>query len=104
MRKCQAAACSLVLAFAAAGVSALVVPSLERRRRRQAGHAEDDRLGRLPRREVGQAVREAVRCKIQAKYAATSDEMVTLMRSGGGGQYDMVSASGDASLRLDLRQ
>jgi putative spermidine/putrescine transport system substrate-binding protein len=26
--------------------------------------------------------------------------MVTLMRSGGGGQYDMVSASGDASLRL----
>ncbi len=26
--------------------------------------------------------------------------MVTLMRSGGGSQYDMVSASGDASLRL----
>src|SRR5436853_956951 len=26
--------------------------------------------------------------------------MVTLMRSGGGGQYDLVSASGDASLRL----
>ena len=41
-------------------------------------------------------------CKIQAKYAASSDEMVTLMRSGGGGQYDMVSASGDASLRLIL--
>src|SRR6478735_3811768 len=39
-------------------------------------------------------------CKIQPKYAGTSDEMVTLMRSGGGGQYDMVSASGDASLRL----
>lgn len=39
-------------------------------------------------------------CKIQAKYAGTSDEMVTLMRQGGGGQYDMVSASGDASLRL----
>ena len=39
-------------------------------------------------------------CKIKAKYANTSDEMVTLMRSGGGGQYDMVSASGDASLRL----
>ena len=32
-------------------------------------------------------------CKIQPKYAGTSDEMVTLMRSGGGGQYDMVSAS-----------
>jgi putative spermidine/putrescine transport system substrate-binding protein len=39
-------------------------------------------------------------CKIQAKYAASSDEMFTLMRSGGGSQYDMVSASGDASLRL----
>ena len=39
-------------------------------------------------------------CKIQAKIATTSDEMVALMRQGGGGQYDMVSASGDASLRL----
>ena len=39
-------------------------------------------------------------CKVTAKYAGSSDEMVTLMRSGGGGQYDMVSASGDASLRL----
>jgi putative spermidine/putrescine transport system substrate-binding protein len=39
-------------------------------------------------------------CKISYKYAGSSDEMVTLMRSGGGGQYDMVSASGDASLRL----
>src|SRR5581483_6634796 len=40
------------------------------------------------------------KCKVEAKYAGSSDEMVTLMRSGGGGQYDMVSASGDASLRL----
>jgi putative spermidine/putrescine transport system substrate-binding protein len=39
-------------------------------------------------------------CKVNAKYAGSSDEMVTLMRSGGGSQYDMVSASGDASLRL----
>ncbi len=39
-------------------------------------------------------------CKVQVKYAGSSDEMVNLMRSGGGGQYDMVSASGDASLRL----
>ena len=39
-------------------------------------------------------------CKVKAKYAGSSDEMVTLMRSGGGGQYDMVSASGDAILRL----
>jgi putative spermidine/putrescine transport system substrate-binding protein len=39
-------------------------------------------------------------CKVHAKYAGSSDEMVTLMRSGGGSTYDMVSASGDASLRL----
>ena len=39
-------------------------------------------------------------CKVSSKYGGSSDEMVTLMRSGGGGQYDMVSASGDASLRL----
>jgi putative spermidine/putrescine transport system substrate-binding protein len=39
-------------------------------------------------------------CTVKAKYAGSSDEMVTLMRTGGGGQYDMVSASGDASLRL----
>ena len=39
-------------------------------------------------------------CQVHAKYAGSSDEMVTLMRSGGGSQYDMVSASGDASLRL----
>jgi len=39
-------------------------------------------------------------CQVESKYASTSDEMVALMRSGGGGQYDMVSASGDASLRL----
>src|SRR3954451_15296265 len=39
-------------------------------------------------------------CQVKAKYAGSSDEMVTLMRQGGGSQYDMVSASGDASLRL----
>jgi putative spermidine/putrescine transport system substrate-binding protein len=38
-------------------------------------------------------------CKVTSKYGGSSDEMVTLMRQGGG-QYDMVSASGDASLRL----
>ena len=36
-------------------------------------------------------------CKVKPKYAGSSDEMVTLMRTG---QYDAVSASGDASLRL----
>jgi putative spermidine/putrescine transport system substrate-binding protein len=36
-------------------------------------------------------------CKVSAKYGGSSDEMVTLMHSG---RYDMVSASGDASLWL----
>ena len=39
-------------------------------------------------------------CQVNSKYAGSSDEMVTLMRQGGGSQYDLVSASGDASLRL----
>ncbi len=36
-------------------------------------------------------------CKVKVKVAATSDEMVALMNQGG---YDLVTASGDASLRL----
>jgi putative spermidine/putrescine transport system substrate-binding protein len=39
-------------------------------------------------------------CKVSVKYAGSSSEMVSLMASGGGGQYDLVSASGDADLRL----
>ncbi len=36
-------------------------------------------------------------CQVEVKYFGTSDEAVSLMKSG---QYDVVSASGDASLRL----
>lgn len=36
-------------------------------------------------------------CKVNVKTAGTSDEMVSLMNKGG---YDLVTASGDASLRL----
>ena len=39
-------------------------------------------------------------CQVSVKYAGTSSEMVSLMANGGGGQYDLVSASGDADLRL----
>jgi len=39
-------------------------------------------------------------CQVTVKYGNTSDEMVNLMRSGGGTQYDGVSASGDATNRL----
>ena len=42
----------------------------------------------------------ATGCKVNQKPAGSSDEMVSLMKDGGGGQYDMVSASGDADLRL----
>ena len=36
-------------------------------------------------------------CKVNIKTANTSDEMVALMNEGG---FDLVTASGDASLRL----
>ena len=40
---------------------------------------------------------EQTGCKVRVKTAATSDEMVALMNEGG---FDLVTASGDASLRL----
>ncbi|SDD44247.1 ABC transporter substrate-binding protein [Ruegeria marina] len=40
---------------------------------------------------------EATSCKVVVKTANTSDEMVALMNEGG---FDLVTASGDASLRL----
>ena len=36
-------------------------------------------------------------CKVNVKVGASSDDMVALMKTG---EYDVVSASGDASLRL----
>ena len=36
-------------------------------------------------------------CKVNAKTAGTSDEMVSLMNGGG---FDLVTASGDATMRL----
>ncbi len=43
------------------------------------------------------AFEEATGCQVNVKTAGTSDEMVTLMNQGG---FDLVTASGDASLRL----
>ncbi len=40
---------------------------------------------------------QATGCQVNVKIGNTSDEMVTLMKTG---EYDAVSASGDASLRL----
>jgi putative spermidine/putrescine transport system substrate-binding protein len=42
---------------------------------------------------------EETGCEVNVKVAGTSDEMVALMQEGGG-QFDLVTASGDASLRL----
>lgn len=36
-------------------------------------------------------------CKVKAKFASSSDEMVSLMNHGG---FDLVTASGDASIRM----
>ncbi len=55
------------------------------------GYAQDDWVKPFE-KETG--------CTVHRKYAGSSDEMVALMRQGGGSQYDLVSASGDASLRL----
>ena len=41
---------------------------------------------------------QATGCKVNAKLGGTSDEMVTLMRTG---NYDGVSASGDATRATD---
>lgn len=40
---------------------------------------------------------KATGCKVRVKTANTSDEMVALMNEGG---FDLVTASGDTSLRL----
>ena len=39
-------------------------------------------------------------CTIHSTYAGSSNEMFSKFRSGGGTTYDLVSASGDASLRF----
>ena len=56
-----------------------------------AGYAEDDWV---------RPFEEQTGCHVNATYVSSSDEMVTLMANGGGGRYDLVSASGDVSLNL----
>src|SRR5258706_2815069 len=43
---------------------------------------------------------KATGCKVNQHPAGSSDEMVSLMKNGGGRHLDMVSASGDPDLRL----
>jgi len=39
-------------------------------------------------------------CKVVRSYAGSTDEMLTLMKTGGGAQYDVVSAGADSAQRL----
>jgi putative spermidine/putrescine transport system substrate-binding protein len=60
-----------------------------------AGYVEDG--SNDPNADWVSAFEQRTGCKVNSKTAASSDEMVKLMKTG---QYDAVSASGDASLRL----
>src|SRR2546423_7166187 len=60
-----------------------------------AGYAEDGSTD--PKVDWVTPFEKATGCQTNAKVANTSDEMVTLMRTG---RYDGVSASGNATLRL----
>ncbi|HSD79155.1 MAG TPA: extracellular solute-binding protein, partial [Solirubrobacteraceae bacterium] len=60
-----------------------------------AGYAEDGSTD--PKVDWVTPFEKKTGCQVNVKIGNTSDEMVTLMRTG---QYDGVSASGDATLRL----
>jgi putative spermidine/putrescine transport system substrate-binding protein len=60
-----------------------------------AGYAEDGSDD--PKVDWVHPFEQATGCQVTSKVAGTSDEMVSLMNTG---QYDAVSASGDATLRL----
>jgi len=63
-----------------------------------AGYAEDG--SNVKEYDWVKPFEQATGCKVETKVGNTSDEMVTLLRQGGGSVYDGVSASGDASNRL----
>ena len=90
----------LVAMGLAAALAALVVPALGVGAKRSGGTLKMIAWdGYLDAKWVGPFQKQSG-CTIQAKYANTSNEMFRLMSGGGNAQYDMVSASGDASLRL----
>lgn len=60
-----------------------------------AGYVEDG--SNDPDADWGSDFEKQTGCQVRSKVAASSDEMVKLMKTG---EYDAVSASGDASLRL----
>jgi putative spermidine/putrescine transport system substrate-binding protein len=62
------------------------------------GYAESG--GNVPEYDWVKPFEAETGCKVSTKVGNTSDEMVTLLRQGGGATYDGVSASGDATNRL----
>jgi len=89
---------------ALAGVAALAVPALAKELGK--GEGEVDIVawpGYIERGETDKNYdwvtdfEKKTSCKVNVKTASTSDEMVALMNEGA---YDLVTASGDASLRL----
>ena len=69
-----------------------------RRTRKEEGAGQPRQLGRATSRRTGSTpFEQQTGCKVNSKVGASSDEMVTLMKTG---NYDGVSASGDATLRL----
>jgi putative spermidine/putrescine transport system substrate-binding protein len=90
----------LIGAGLAAAVAALVVPALGVGAKKSGGTLKMIAWdGYLDAKWVGPFEKQSG-CKIKGKIGNTSNEMFRLMSTGGGSQYDMVSASGDASLRL----
>jgi putative spermidine/putrescine transport system substrate-binding protein len=64
------------------------------------GYTEDGTTADFEQYDWVTPFEEQTGCDVNVTYGDTSDEMVTLMRQGGGSVYDGVSASGDASNRL----
>jgi putative spermidine/putrescine transport system substrate-binding protein len=97
-----------ILAALAALCSALAIPQIATAQQREVGKPEGavDIIawpGYIERGETAKthdwvtAFESRTGCKVRVKTAGTSDEMVALMNEGG---FDLVTASGDASLRL----
>lgn len=86
--------------------AALTIPAIVTPVRSQAGEGQVDIIawaGYIERGETDKAYdwvtdfEKETGCKVNVQVANSSDEMVTLMTEG---KYDLVTASGDASLRL----
>ncbi len=97
---------SAIVSIAALGVAVGVASAQEMKKEIGAGEGQVDIVAWPGYIERGQTDKNfdwvtdfeaKTQCKVNIKTAGTSDEMVALMNEGG---FDLVTASGDASLRL----